>query len=109
MSAERARASPSQRARAVLPQSPASPAATVGGAAPRSKIKAPPSLSAPRRRQIQERAISMILFAASAVSILTTLGIVGVLIVEASSFFREVSPVEFLTGRRWAPMLAPQS
>jgi phosphate transport system permease protein len=46
---------------------------------------------------------------AAAVSVLTTLAIVAVLVYEAVGFFAEVSPVEFLTGTRWAPLLAPQS
>ena len=70
---------------------------------------APPSLRAPRRRQLQEAAIGWVLFLASAVSILTTIGIVGVLVYEASAFFREVSILEFLGGTRWAPLFVPQS
>ncbi len=42
------------------------------------------------------------------ISILTTVGIVVVLVVEASQFFREVSIVEFLTGTEWSPKLEPQ-
>ncbi|HUE77358.1 MAG TPA: phosphate ABC transporter permease subunit PstC [Longimicrobiales bacterium] len=62
-----------------------------------------------RRRQASERAIGGVLFAFSAVSILTTLGIVVVLVTEAFGFFLEVSPWEFLTGTRWAPLIQPQS
>jgi len=39
---------------------------------------------------------------------LTTLGIVAVLVVESAGFFAEVSPVEFLTGTRWTPQFRPQ-
>ena len=42
-------------------------------------------------------------------SILTTVGIVVVLVEEAVGFFLEVSPWEFLTGTRWAPLIEPQS
>jgi phosphate transport system permease protein len=36
-------------------------------------------------------------------------GIIGVLVVEASTFFRNVSIFEFLGGARWAPLFVPQS
>ena len=42
------------------------------------------------------------------ISILTTLGIVIVLITQAFSFFADVSPLEFLTGTKWTPMYDPQ-
>jgi phosphate transport system permease protein len=62
-----------------------------------------------RRRRATERAIGGVLFLFSAVSILTTIGIVVVLVEEAVGFFLEVSPWEFLTGTRWAPLIRPQS
>jgi phosphate transport system permease protein len=62
-----------------------------------------------RRRRITERVIAGVLLAFSAVSILTTLGIVVVLVEEAAGFFFEVSPWEFLTGTRWAPLIRPQA
>lgn len=55
-------------------------------------------------RHAQERRIRMLLVAASAVSILTTLGIVGVLLFESIAFFAQVSPIAFLTGTRWTPL-----
>lgn len=48
------------------------------------------------------------LLTCAVISILTTVGIVVVLVVEAAQFFREVSVVEFLTGTRWSPLLVPQ-
>lgn len=48
-------------------------------------------------------------FLCSAVSVLTTIGIVLVLVVEAAGFFVEVSPIEFLTGTQWTPLFRPQS
>ncbi len=66
-------------------------------------------LTAPRNRRIQESLVSGVLLVASAVSVLTTIGIVAVLLYEASSFFREVSLWSFITGRRWAPLFVPQS
>jgi phosphate transport system permease protein len=56
------------------------------------------------RRHATERRIGVLLVGASIVSILTTIGIVAVLLVESLSFFAEVSPIEFLTGRRWTPL-----
>jgi phosphate transport system permease protein len=45
------------------------------------------------------------LFGCALVSIATTIGIVIVLLAEASQFFREVSIVDFLTGTEWSPKL----
>ena len=59
-------------------------------------------------RTIKERAIGALLFLAGAISILTTAGIVVVLIVESAGFFRRVSIVEFLTGTQWTPLFEPQ-
>ena len=64
----------------------------------------------PRRgRETWERVIAGLLFTCGAISILTTVGIVVVLVSEAVGFFREISILEFLTGTRWAPLLEPQS
>ncbi len=41
------------------------------------------------------------------VSVLTTVGIVAVLLVESLEFFRHVSVVEFLTGTTWSPKADP--
>jgi phosphate transport system permease protein len=61
-------------------------------------------LAAPPRRLL-EKAIGVALFGCALVSILTTVGIVVVLMAEAAQFFREVSIVEFLTGTEWSPKL----
>jgi phosphate transport system permease protein len=50
-----------------------------------------------------ETAIRWLLLAASAVSILTTLGIVFSIVFEAIKFFQIVSLWEFITGTKWAP------
>ncbi len=44
------------------------------------------------------------LFVCAAVSVLTTLGIVVVLLSQARGFFQEVSLVEFFTDTRWTPL-----
>ncbi|QDT70056.1 Phosphate transport system permease protein PstC [Planctomycetes bacterium MalM25] len=69
-----------------------------------------PSLTA-RGRSAQrslEGAIRFFLMACAAVSVLTTVGIVVVLLVESLQFFQKVSLVEFLTETRWTPLIKPQ-
>ena len=61
-----------------------------------------------RPRRWFEQAIHVALVCCAAVSVLTTVGIVVVLVVEAAGFFRGVSLVEFLTETRWSPLLEPQ-
>jgi phosphate transport system permease protein len=55
-------------------------------------------------RHGRERWIGLLLVAASAVSILTTIGIVAVLVFESAQFFADVSPWTFLTGTKWTPL-----
>jgi phosphate transport system permease protein len=55
-----------------------------------------------------ERLIFIALLACAFVSILTTIGIVLVLVIEAAQFFREVSIVEFLTDTKWTPLFVPK-
>ncbi len=59
-------------------------------------------------RTARERLVGAIVTAAGGVSILTTIGIVAVLVWESIGFFRRVSPVEFLTGTEWTPLFQPQ-
>ncbi len=66
-------------------------------------------LRARRRLRVQEKLIGWTLFACGAISILTTVGIVVVLVRESVGFFAEIPIVEFLTGTRWAPQYRPQS
>lgn len=61
-----------------------------------------------RPRRWLEQLIGVALLGCALVSILTTVGIVVVLVVEAAQFFREVSVVEFLTGTRWSPKLGSE-
>ena len=55
-------------------------------------------------RNVNERIIEAILFSAAAVSVLTTLGIVYVLVSESILFFQHVSIVDFLTDTQWTPL-----
>jgi phosphate transport system permease protein len=60
-----------------------------------------------RARHTRERIVGSVLLAFSIVSILTTLGIVGVLLFDSAAFFAEVSPIEFFTGTTWTPLFRP--
>jgi len=59
-------------------------------------------------RALKERAIGAVLALAGAVSILTTVGIVVVLVWESVGFFRHVPILDFLTGTVWTPLFEPQ-
>ena len=55
-------------------------------------------------RYIREKVIEFLLFLAACSSILTTIGILYLLISESLLFFREVSLREFLTDTEWTPL-----
>jgi phosphate transport system permease protein len=59
-----------------------------------------------RARHFRERAIKIVLAACAYISVLTTFGIVFVLLFETVSFFREVSIVEFFTSTTWSAAFA---
>jgi phosphate transport system permease protein len=59
-----------------------------------------------RARNIRERVIKIVLAACAYLSVLTTFGIVFVLIFETIAFFREVSIVEFFTSTTWSAAFA---
>ncbi len=73
-------------------------AALAGGGYGFTKIRA----GFKARTQV-ERAVLGLLLAASLMAILTTFGIVASLVFEAGRFFKDVSPIAFLTGTHWAP------
>ena len=84
----------------------------VGG----GRIDGPPptlrAFSSPHRRRgaaIRERVAHAVFLACALVSIVTTVAIVGTLLVESFGFFGEVSVWEFVTGTRWSPILKPRS
>src|SRR5215203_7210171 len=56
-----------------------------------------------RGRILRQQIIKGLLMACAYLSVLTTFGIVFVLIFETISFFKEVSIVEFLTSTKWSP------
>ena len=56
--------------------------------------------------QAKEKVIESLLLFAALTSVAITLGIVGILIYESASFFRQVSLWEFLTDRQWTPLFS---
>jgi phosphate transport system permease protein len=59
-------------------------------------------------RRLVEGLVERALWACAALSVLITVGIVGVLAWEAAAFFQDVSPIAFLTGRTWTPLFYNQ-
>lgn len=60
-----------------------------------------------RRKPVSERIIEPLLFVATALGILTTMGIVAVLAYETIEFFTEVSPLDFFLGTHWSASIKP--
>lgn len=56
----------------------------------------------------REWGIRLFLVACALISLLTTVGIVGVLLFETVGFFQEVSLLSFLTDTKWTPLFVPQ-
>ena len=73
-----------------------------------TRLEQPLVLRAARRR-IGEALVKGVLALCALVSVATTVGIVVALFVPAFEFFREISLVDFLTGRTWAPLFEPAS
>jgi phosphate transport system permease protein len=57
-------------------------------------------------KTLGEWIIETVLFLAALSSVAITIGIVGVLVYESSTFFSHVSLKEFLTGTEWTPLFA---
>jgi phosphate transport system permease protein len=62
-----------------------------------------------RRRDVVETAIHAVLFLCAALSVVTTLAIIYVLLDEAIGFFREVSMFEYAFGTEWSALIEPRS
>jgi len=58
------------------------------------------------KRMVTERAIAVLFFLSTFLSVLITVGIVAVLLFEAIKFFADVSVFEFLSGTRWTPLFS---
>ena len=72
-----------------------------------TQLKDPPiskRLAKNIKRNFIERVIEIILMFAALAATFITLGIVYILVTEASGFFKEVSIIEFLTSRQWSPL-----
>lgn len=81
----------------------------LGVPVPRTALVAARAVSAEqksrqRRRKIRERVIEAVLFCAALVSVLTTVAIVAVLVIESVAFFRHVPLRAFLTDTQWTPL-----
>ncbi len=61
-----------------------------------------------KMRLSTEKIIETMLKIATLVTILTTIGIVWVLVSESVNFFKEVSIIDFLTDTQWTPLFANQ-
>jgi len=57
----------------------------------------------------KEKLIEFILKLSAVVTILTTVGILYVLLSESISFFKEVSIIEFLTNKEWTPLFVKKN
>ena len=64
------------------------------------------ALRASWRKILPERVITVIMVLCTMMSVLTTVGIVAILLFNALPFFGEVSFIEFITGTRWTPLFA---
>ncbi|MBT5054315.1 MAG: phosphate ABC transporter permease subunit PstC [Gammaproteobacteria bacterium] len=61
------------------------------------------------RGRLLEQVLRWLFFACAAISVLTTLAVVGVLSIETFNFFQQVPAADFLFGTRWTPLLEPKS
>lgn len=59
--------------------------------------------------KLKENIIEKALAFCALVTILTTIGIILILTIEAISFFREVSIIEFLTSTKWTPLFTQKN
>ena len=80
-----------------------SPASLAAGEHPRLDAAAPLAAGS-RWVYLKERFIESLMMLAAFSSVLTTLGIVGILVYESSTFFAHVSVWDFLTDTLWTPL-----
>ena len=67
-------------------------------------VPSPPSFSLAKRHHVGESVIRTVLFLCAAVSVLTTIGIIIILVEQAWEFFREVPLTDFLFGTKWTAL-----
>lgn len=61
------------------------------------------------RRHTEQRIVKVVMGLAAFISVVTTFGIIFVLIQQSLGFFREVNIIAFLTGTNWSPLYKPES
>ncbi|MFN3597345.1 MAG: phosphate ABC transporter permease subunit PstC [Rubricoccaceae bacterium] len=88
-------------------ETPLSPVAAVAPASPAGG-RGPEDLGRRVYGSFRERAVQWTLGACALVSVVTTLGIVAVLLWESAAFFGEVSLAQFLGETRWTPQFVDQ-
>ncbi|NGP76916.1 phosphate ABC transporter permease subunit PstC [Balneolaceae bacterium YR4-1] len=59
--------------------------------------------------KLKEKIIEKLLAACALLTILTTIGIILILLIEAIAFFQEVSIIDFLTDTQWTPLFTQKS
>ncbi len=79
----------------------------VSGTGPSTKTRARPHTIS-KGRKAKERLIEVLLFCAAFISVLTTVGILYVLVKESVLFFQQVSMWDFLTDTQWTPLFDDQ-
>lgn len=60
-------------------------------------------------KKVKEKIIEKVLAACALITVLTTLGIILILAIEAVSFFQEVSIIEFFTSTQWTPLFTQKN
>lgn len=73
------------------------------------RISETPIIGNSKIARIKEKIISGLFSLSALISVITTAGIIIILVSESIGFFREVSIIEFLFGTRWEPLLEPKS
>jgi phosphate transport system permease protein len=58
--------------------------------------------------RFEEQSVKILFFAVTAISIVTTLGILSILVWESKNFFQHIPFSEFLTGTSWEPLYEPK-
>lgn len=66
----------------------------------------PMDLTAKRNRRVSEEVVKYALMACALITVLTTVGIIAILVFEAFRFFRTVPVFDFLLGTNWTPLFA---
>ena len=59
-------------------------------------------------QRFREKLVIKSLFICALISVLTTLGIIFILLEESLQFFRHISPLEFFGSTEWAPLFEPR-